>query len=388
MLLLRTAFKNILSGGKRTWLNVAVLSFVLVLMVAFNAMLDGWMEEAQRDTREWETGNGQYWHPQYDRYDIFTLQDAHGAIPTGLQPQIQAGMAVPVLVFQGSIYPQGRMQNILLRGIPVDQHILKIPSEKLQKIEGEIPAVIGTRMARAANLRVGDRVMLRWRDKNGAFDAREVLITHIFDNKVPAVDSGQLWLSLDDLYDMTGTTGEATYIVTSAETPVPAGDWPFHDNDFLMYDLKIMGEAQQVESVIIFIILLSIALLSVYDTQVLSIFRRQKEIGTYVALGMTPWQVTLLFTIEGTIYSLLAILVGAVWGTPLLILFAKTGLPLPQEFNDIGMAIGDALMPAYHFGTIARVILIVVGMSALISFIPARKIARQNMVLALKGKIE
>ncbi len=60
------------------------------------------------------------------------------------------------------------------------------------------------------------------------------------------------------------------------------------------------------------------AMLAVFDTQVLSIFRRQKEIGTYVALGMTRGQVVKLFTIEGAMHSVLAALVGAVYGIPLL----------------------------------------------------------------------
>ena len=65
--------------------------------------------------------------------------------------------------------------------------------------------------------------------------------------------------------------------------------------------------------VIIWGIMLLMAMLAVFDTQVLSIFRRQKEIGTYVALGMTRGQVVGLFTLEGAMHSVLAALVGAVY---------------------------------------------------------------------------
>ena len=53
-------------------------------------------------------------------------------------------------------------------------------------------------------------------------------------------------------------------------------------------------------------ILLMLAMLAVFDTQVLSIFRRQKEIGTYIALGMTRKQVVTLFTLEGAMHAVLA----------------------------------------------------------------------------------
>ena len=76
MLIIRTAFKNIIGYGRATWLNIAVLSFVLVIMTAYNGILDGWIEESRRDTMEWDTGWSQLWQTNYDKYDIFSLPDA------------------------------------------------------------------------------------------------------------------------------------------------------------------------------------------------------------------------------------------------------------------------------------------------------------------------
>lgn len=389
MIIIRTAFKNILGGGKRTWLNVAVLSFVLVVMVAYNGIIDGWLDESRRDTHDWETAGGQIWHPEYDRFDVFTLQDAHGTLPPELAVCTQNGTATPVLVVQASVFPQGRMINVLLKGTDPGQQILKLPSEKLVARDGEIVAMIGTRMAKSANLKEGDRVMIRWRDKNGVFDAREIVIAHIFSSRIPGVDSGQIWLSLDDLYAMTGMDGEATYVVKSENCPVVSdvGGWIYKDTGFLMADIDLMEQGSRVESAVIFIILLAIALLAVFDTQTLSIFRRQKEIGTYVALGMTPNRVVRLFTFEGTTYSIIAILAAAAWGSPLLYLFSKTGMPMPEAYDDLGVPLGEALYPAYTFSSILTVIIILIALSAVVSFMPARKIARQNIVYALKGKI-
>jgi len=63
-------------------------------------------------------------------------------------------------------------------------------------------------------------------------------------------------------------------------------------------------------------VLLLQAMLAVFDTQVLSIFRRQKEIGTHVALVYTRREVAGLFTVEGTMHSVLAALLSAAWGLP------------------------------------------------------------------------
>ena len=69
---------------------------------------------------------------------------------------------------------------------------------------------------------------------------------------------------------------------------------------------------------IFYVILLLLAMLAIFDTQVLSIFRRQKEIGTYVALGYTRQQVVGLFTVEGTMHAILAALLSAAYGLPFL----------------------------------------------------------------------
>ena len=67
---------------------------------------------------------------------------------------------------------------------------------------------------------------------------------------------------------------------------------------------------------IFYIIILALALLAVFDTQVLSIFRRQREIGTYIAMGMTRKQVVGIFTVEGGMHAILAVILGAAYGFP------------------------------------------------------------------------
>ena len=80
-------------------------------------------------------------------------------------------------------------------------------------------------------------------------------------------------------------------------------------------------------------------MLAIFDTQVLSIFRRQKEIGTYIALGYTRRQVVGLFTVEGTMYAVLAALLSAAYGIPFLAWQAKVGWTMPMDTSDFGMAI-------------------------------------------------
>ena len=51
-----------------------------------------------------------------------------------------------------------------------------------------------------------------------------------------------------------------------------------------------------------FAILLSLAAMGIFNAQVLSIFRRGREIGTLMALGMRRSRVVGLFTRESTLF--------------------------------------------------------------------------------------
>ena len=385
MLIFKLALKNLLGAGMRTWLNVIVLSFAYVIIIFYNGLIDGWNEQARNDTIHWEYGQGQLWHPDYDPYDPFTLQDAHGTLP----PSADTQPLVPVLITQGSIYPQGRMLSVQLKGIPTDQSVLALPTASLDTITDAIPALIGKRMANSTKLKPGDRVLIRWRDKNGTYDAREILIAQVFDSNVGSIDNGQVWLSLATLQDMTGLKDQATlFVAGEGFTPTSLNDWEFKSQDDLLADIDTIIQSKKASGAIMYGLLLSIALLAIFDTQVLSIFRRQKEIGTYIALGMTRPRVVALFTVEGAANSLLATLVGSVYGIPLLLYLSNTGFAMPEATDSYGLSIAERIYPAYSFALILGTIALVVISATIVSFLPSRKIAKMNPTLALKGKLQ
>ncbi len=386
---LKLAFRNLLGAGLRTWLNVSVLSFTFVVIVFYNGMLDGWNRQAMTDTRAWETGAGQLWHPDYDPFDPFSLADAHAKPEPSLQQLMAQKEITPVLITQATIYPEGRMLNVLLKGIDPDQQILALPTIIMKKTTDAIPALIGRRMAKTARLKSGDRVMLQWRDRNGAFDARELEIAGIFSANVPSVDQGQVWIPLEQLQSMTGMTGETTLMVAGkAYDAKDLGIWKFKDEDFLMKDYKQLMESKKGGSRVIYFLLLAIALLAIFDTQVLSVFRRQREIGTYIALGMTRWQVVKIFTVEGGAHSLLALLLGAMYGIPLLWLLHSKGIPMPASTDDMGISITDSIIPVYGFWMVVSSMFLVVVSATIVSYFPASRIARMKPTDALKGKIK
>lgn len=388
MLSLKLAFKNLIGAGLRTWLNVAVLSFAFVIIVFYNGMIDGWNRTSRNDTRDWEIGAGQFWHPEYDKFDAFTIQDSHGPISADIQNEIEKKNLAPVLIAQATAFPQGRLQTVFLKGIDPSQTILKLPTAGLIPSDEYDYAIIGKRMAESSKLKVGDKLLLRWRDKNGTFDAREIKIASVFKCDVPAVDKGQIYLRLDVLQRMMGMKNEATMLVAGKEFEMRnLANWDFKDQDFLLYDIDKIIQAKKSGGAIMEGLLLIIALIAIFDTQVLSIFRRQKEIGTYIALGMTRLQVVGIFTVEGSAHSILATIVGAIYGIPLFWLIGKVGLSMNAASKATDLPVADKIFPYYSLNLILITIIIVVITATIVSYLPARKIAKMKPTDALKGKL-
>ncbi|TKB08208.1 ABC transporter permease [Desulforhopalus sp. IMCC35007] len=389
MITLRLAYRNLMGAGLRTWLNTIVLSMAYVIIIWQKGLLDGWNYQARHDMTNWEIGGGQYWQEDYDPYDLFTLEKSHAQIPealTGMNPQRPVA---PILIGQATIYPQGRMQSCILRGIDPEQTVLHLPSAALQQDIAEIPVVLGTRMAESTNLNVGDTATIRWRDANGTFDAADARVVRIMKTNVPTVDQGQIWVPLARLQQMMQLPGEATIIVVGQDTNEtgPQEGFVFRDRKYLTKDFEDMMQVEKLSGYIMYVILLSLALLAIFDTQILAIFRRRKEIGTLIALGMTRGAVIRLFTMEGAMHGILAAFVAAIYGIPLLTMQARWGIPMPDITDNYGLAISDRIFPIYSAGLITGTTCVIMVVVTIVSFIPARTISHLNPTDAIKGKL-
>ncbi|MEA3496846.1 MAG: FtsX-like permease family protein [Bacteroidota bacterium] len=389
MLALKLAYRNLIGAGLRTWLIVFVLSLSFVVIIWHKGMLDGWDAQATTDLIAWEYGGGQLWNKNYDPFDPFTLEESHSKIPDAFKKHIKSGNITPILITQGTIYPEGRMQSILIKGIDKNQDILKIPTDKFLIEDGFIPAVIGTKMAKSNDFKIGDNVMLRWRDVNGTFDATNIKITGIFKTNAPTVDNSQIWIPIESLQEMMKGKNEATIFVQKEPMEsMQTENWIYKSQKFLLTDITELIKMKSVGGAVFYGILLLLALLAIFDTQILSIFRRQKEIGTYVAMGMTKSQVVGLFTVEGAFHSVLALIMGAIYGIPFLSWQAKTGITMPMEGDDYGLPMAEIMYPKYGVSLVITTILIVMIATTIVSYWPSRKISKMKPTEALRGKVQ
>jgi putative ABC transport system permease protein len=390
MIIPKLAVRNMIGAGAKTWLNAAVLSMAFVVIIGVQGIYIGMDEDVTRTMVASEYGGGQYRVDGYDPYDPFTIADSHAELPLALRASIDSGRALPILILQGTLYPQGRVFPVFLKGIDPAQKLLLFPTENLRPGDHEVPALIGTRMAKAAGLTKGDVVTVRWRDARGTFDARDIQIAALFSSTVASIDEGQVWLPLETLREMAAIPGQATIVVTAKDSEPASAvpGWAFKDLDFLLKDLKALLKGKTVGASIIYVILLFLAMLAVFNTQLLSIWRRRKEIGTMMAMGVTRGRIVALFTFEGGLNAVFAALAGALYGIPLLSYLAAHGISFGSTMSDsFGFAVGNKLYPAYGSILVVGTTVLVFLITTVVSWLPTRKIAKLKPTDALRGRM-
>ncbi len=389
MLTFKLAVKNLIGAGMRTWLNVLVTAISFILLIFMTGLYQGMDAHARQVTIESEIAGGAYWHPVYDPTDPFTLEDAHGVPPQPVIDLVNTGATMPVLVAQASIYPNGRIMPVMMKGVEPSQTIVDIPTASLLDYEGEsIPVLIGSGMARRANVKVGDTFTIRWLDANRTYDADEGIVVSIFETENFKVDFGQIWIPLARVREMLSMPGEATYVSygQGIAALTETGGWLHRDVGYLTSDMTALIEAKKPGSYILFGILLALAAMGIFNSQVLTIFRRHKEIGTLMALGMTRSRVVGLFTTEGGMNAFFALIVSAILGGPLFYMTATSGIPMP-DYGEIGLIIAQRLIPVYPFALFASTTALVSVIVLVVSYLPARRIAKMKPTEALRGKV-
>ena len=236
---------------------------------------------------------------------------------------------------------------------------------------------------------MGDSFTIRWLDADRTYDADEGTVVHIMDTENFKIDMGHIWIPLKKAQAMLAMEKEeATYVTYEKGVPTVQykGDWISRDINYLVQDMEAIIEADKPGAQIMYIILLALAAMGIFNAQVLSIFRRGKEIGTLMALGMTRSRVVKLFTLEGGLNAVLAAVATLIFFGPILWYFGVYGIPMPIDYTEMGMIMARRLVPVYTVGLVVSTTILVSIIVLIVSYLPSRRIARMKPTDALRGK--
>jgi ABC-type lipoprotein release transport system permease subunit len=359
-----------------------------MIAVVFNiSLLNGFQAQATRNMVSTDVAGGHYVVPGLDLLSPAEWENLTAEVPQPLQllgPHEKA----EVLIQQGQIFPKNRLFPVQLRGVDMNQDLLHLPLDVLKRqpeqVLDTVPVLLGARMAKRAHLSMGDTVVLKWRDRFGAIDARDAQVVGVAHIANPRIDEGILWLRLDHLRQMTRRPGEISW-VTVDRYREPVAGLEFRAVDRLMADLLNLLKHDRRNAKILWTILIFLAAISIFNTQILSVFKRQREIGALLAMGMDAGRVAAAFALEGILAALSATVVAFLLGVPLLAWFQSVGLDV-SHLKETTLPIEDNIFLDIRPEEVVLTFVVVVSVMVVVAWIPVRKISRMDPALALRGR--
>ena len=96
----------------------------------------------------------------------------------------------------------------------------------------------------------------------------------------------------------------------------------------------------------------------------------------------------MLGTVEGGMHAILALVLGALYGFPVLLWTRNAGIRMPEGTDEFGMAAAEHLYPYYSLALIIGTIVLVMLATTIVSYMPSRKISKMNPNDAIRGKIQ
>ena len=381
------AKKNFSRQGLRASLNVLVTALSIIALIFMLSLLNGFQAQATRNVINTDIGGGHYRAPGFDILSPSKWEDYTVKVPDTLL-RLHNKDKAEVLVVQGQLYPNRRLYPVQIRGISMDQSLLQLPLDNLKTFSANfddlIPVVVGAKMAKKAHLYKGDTLTLKWRDRSGAVDAKDIIIVDVGDILNPRVDEGVVWLRLDHLRLMTDRKNEVSWVAVKHYIGL-ISEFEFQPVEFLMSDLLALWRQDRMNSKILWAILMTLVCISVFNTQMLNIFKRQKEIGTLMALGMDSQRIVRIFTLEGCLAAIWALVVALLLGLPFFIWFQGVGFDV-SHLSESTLPIRETIYPDYQPMEIIYSLIIVFILIVASSWFPVKKITRLDPTMALRGR--
>lgn len=258
---------------------------------------------------------------------------------------------------------------------------------------GDPSVLLGEGLARSLGVTAGDRIVLLATAANGSPNAIEVNVAGTFATISKEYDDVALRLPIALARKLMRVQGATSWVVLlerteqtasavdSLRSQLPADGFEIVPWNVLadFYNKTVVLFSKQV-SVVKFIVGV-IIVLTISNTQTMTVLERTQEIGTSLAIGHRRRAVLRMFLTEGLLIGVLGGLGGILVGFLLAQVVSFVGIPMPPPPGMARGYVGQILISPALAGEAFGLALLT---TLLASVMPARKASRTNIVDALR----
>lgn len=401
---IRLAWRNMWRNWRRTLIASVAIILSMILLIFFQAFLDGMDESIYGNTVRLYGGNVLVHAPGYrersTRLPMLPLSDVDEILAAvrehpdvlaastrintgGLASNRAASHAVNIT----AIEPQLEAPISLVAENIVDGRFL-VPND------GD-NVVIGRALADHLKVSVDDRISLLGRREDGSMRQRSMTVVGIFDLGLGEAEKGLVFINLPTAQQLYNLREKVTEIAITMEEigqedvliEEIAPKFPNHEVDSIYTLRPEFGNALATDRIFGLLfggILLLMGGIGILNLMLMAVFERTREMGVLAAMGMTGRQIMGLFVLEGALIGFLGAVIGCVASWLLVASFNQNGIDLSSVYNEVQDAgeiyalMGTTLYPAIETSTIIAYGFSAVVVGALAAFIPARRAAHRE----------
>ena len=246
-----------------------------------------------------------------------------------------------------------------IRERPISTRITIVEGRDLATLK-DAEVILGEGLARSLEAKLGDKIVLLATAANGSANAIELLVVGTF-------------ATIYKDYDDTVIDLVSPKLPASAFQIIP---WT-QLADFYNKTVALFSKQVDVMKLIIGLIIV----LTISNTQTMSVLERTTEIGTSLAIGLRNNDVLRLFLVEGLLIGIIGGFIGVTLGYGLAEAISYIGIPMPPP---PGMARGFTGQILVNGALALDAMILALVTTLLASVMPAWRASRMNIVDALR----
>jgi len=418
MLAHRLALRNLLRNGRRSAFTAAVIVLTMALLTCFQGLSDGGHQAmVQVGVR---MGLGDYILSQQDHLNDPSLQHligdaAHVEAQVRQASQGLASQVVPRLRLSAMVQAGPNTVAVMASGVDsrVEEQVSGIADARAI-VHGRPlsaasaashhdlpPVVLGERLSKALDVRVGDRITLTVKPRDGqGFSRAAFEVGGIFRTGMQELDAFWVELPLSEAQKLAGVDDHisqlALYLPRESLLPALQTRLAALRQGLLLRGQSWNEAAPELNAAIaldaagmslLMLIVIVVVVAGVLNTVLMSALKRHREFGVMLALGGSPSLVVRVVLLEALYLAGFSLLLGLSLGYAAHLYFATVGLNFREVFGS-NLEAGGVLLPERFYSSLAPLKLLAVAgtvllLTLIVSAWPAFKSGRLNPIETL-----
>lgn len=399
---IRIATRNLRRNTKRTLVAVLTVSGGVVAFLLAGGFIDWILLNMREGTIHSQLGHIQIVRPSYFEKGI--ADPYHFLLPSNSQEQATVSATPGLRTLSSRLAFSGLLSlnegTVPFIGEGIDPELERPISSRINIISGhdltdrkERAVLLGEGLAKSIGAMAGDTVVLLATAANGSATAVEVVVAGVFSTYSKEFDDNALRLPLDIARKLMRVDGATSWVVllddtdkTKSAVSFLSAGLPSEQFEVVpwskladFYNKTAVLFSKQVEVVKLIIGL--IVILTISNTQTMSVLERTTEIGTSLAIGLRNSVIMQIFLLEGVLIGVAGGVFGVALGYLLAAVISAVGIPMPPP---PGMAHGYTGEILVSLPLALDAIVLALTTTLLASLMPAWRASRMNIVDALR----